>query len=220
MKMRDHQIEVPHPDLRSLLTYHTFLAVGKSGYARATISRISRRANCSPGAIYKLYPSKEDLIIGAMGSLMEAPWMTISNFAEILDPGVLAQLLYSAASDENLVRKSFALEIAMASAQSNKLRAAVRSQVRRLEAVVPLIDGLDDDDRTRLTCMIRVIIFLTLGVGFLSAITKATDQVDFNEFAEPLRQSLLNNNAPSWVEIQRQLHNLAGPKKTVGTTNA
>ncbi len=209
---------LPHNDLRAQLAYHTFLAVGKSGYARATISRISRRADCSPGAIYKLYPSKEDLVIGAMSSLMEAPWIATSSLADVLEPGNLAQLLYSAASDENMIRKSFALEVAMASAQSDKLRTAVRSQVRRLEAVVPLIDGLSKDERRQMTCMIRVIVFLTLGVAFLSTVTKATDQIDFNQFAEPLRRSFLENAVPSWVETRRQLISLAEIKKSAGTT--
>jgi len=71
----DRIIPAPSSELRSQLAYHTFSAVGKSGYTRATISRISRRAKCSPGAIYKLYPSKEDLVIAAVRRVMQAPWI-------------------------------------------------------------------------------------------------------------------------------------------------
>jgi AcrR family transcriptional regulator len=205
----DRMIPLPTGDLSTVLAYHTFDAIGKSGYARATISRISRRADCSPGAIYKIYPSKEDLVIGAIDSLMGAPWITVSSLAEILEPGYLAQLLYAAASPENNMRKHFALEVAMASAQSDRLRGAVRAKIRRIEAIVPLIDGLDEEERASFTCMLRVIILLVLGVGFLSILTKATDEVDFNQFTEPLRRSCLKNSVPSWPDIRRQLRNLS-----------
>ena len=54
---------------------------------RATISRISRRANCSPGSIYKIYPSKEDLVIAAVRAVMQAPWIALTNFNDILEEG-------------------------------------------------------------------------------------------------------------------------------------
>jgi AcrR family transcriptional regulator len=192
-------------------TFYTFGAVGKSGYTKATISRISRRANCSPGAIYKLYPSKEDLVIASLRKIMTAPWITVSSFADILEIGSLAQLLYSSASTQNEVRKSFTLEVAMASAHSEKLRVAVRKQLRALDALVPLITGVDDEQRLRFKYMLRTVVFLTLGVSFLSTITKATDQVDFNQFAEPLLRSLLDRVQPSWPEIRRQLQSISGP---------
>ncbi len=116
----DRLIPPPKPDLRSQLTFHTFSAVGKSGYMRATISRISRRANCSPGSIYKIYPSKEDLTIAAIRAVMQVPWIALSHFNDILEEGALTQLLYSSASTQNDVRKSFTLEVAMASAKQRE----------------------------------------------------------------------------------------------------
>ncbi len=207
----DRVLPVPKNDIRSQLSYHTFSAVGRSGYAKATISRISRRAKTSPGAIYKLYASKEDLAIAAIRSLMQAPWITISTLCTLLDEGALAQLLYSSASEENTVRKSFTLEIALASAHSEKLRHAVQGQLQGLEALVPLITGIGDEERGRLGCFIRSTVLLTLGVSFLSTVTKATDQVDFNQFTEPLRLEVLRHGVPSWSEIRAQLHALAGP---------
>jgi AcrR family transcriptional regulator len=207
----DRMIPAPKSDLQSQLAYYTFGAVGKSGYTKATISRISRRANCSPGAIYKLYPSKEDLIIASIRRIMEAPWITVASFADILEVGSLAQLFYSSASAQNEVRRSFTLEVAMASAHSDKLRAAVQQQLRGLEALVPLITGIDDEGRDRFKYMLRTVVFLTLGVSFLSTITKATDQIDFNQFAEPLRRSLLERMQPLWLEIRRQLQSFNGP---------
>ena len=127
-------------DLRTQLAYATFGVVGKSGYTRATISRIARRANCSPGAIYKLYPSKEDLVIAAFHDLMRARWMNASNFIDVLEEGSLTQLLYSAASELNAVRQSFTLETALAAAHSEKLRDAMLGQVGELESGDPAAD--------------------------------------------------------------------------------
>jgi AcrR family transcriptional regulator len=198
-------IASPKPDLRSQLTFHTFSAIGKSGYMRATISRISRRANCSPGSIYKIYPSKEDLTIASVRAAMQTPAIALSHFTDILEEGALSQLLYSSASAHNDVRKSFMLEVAMASAYNEKLRRAVQTQLRDLEKVVPLVSGLDESESAQLGCMVRSLILLTLGVGFISTVTKATDQVDFNQFAEPLRRALVHQAVPKWPAIQEQL---------------
>ena len=52
----DRVLPLPTNDLRSQLSYYTFSAVGRSGYTRATISRISRRANCSTGSDLQVVP--------------------------------------------------------------------------------------------------------------------------------------------------------------------
>ncbi len=210
----DRIISAPSSELRSQLAFHTFTAVGKSGYSRATISRISRRANCSPGNIYKIYPSKEDLVIAAIRRIMQAPWITIATFADVLEEGVLAQLLYSASSVHNEVRKNFTLEIALASAHSDKIRAAVENQLQALELIVPLIEGLSDEEKGELCCMIRVIVAVTLGSSFFSTVTKATDQIDFNQFAEPFRRALLQRRNLPWPEIRRQLLSLASTQSS------
>jgi AcrR family transcriptional regulator len=199
--------ELPYPEsgLREQLAYHTFVAVGRSGFSRATISRISRRARCSPGAIYKIYPSKEELIIGAVKTNMTAPWIRIATFANILEPGALAHVLYSAASPQNNVRKDFTLEVAMASAHNEKLRAATLHQMRELETVVAVVSGLNDDDVIKFKGMIRFIIFATMGVSYLSTLTKAAEQIDFNQFAEPVRRALLTTLVPMWPTIRDQL---------------
>lgn len=113
LRVPDERITLaPGEDLRTQLAFATFGVVGKSGYTRATISRIARRANCSPGAIYKLYPSKEDLVIAAFHDLMRARWMNASNFIDVLEEGSLTQLLNASASEANAVRQSFTLETA------------------------------------------------------------------------------------------------------------
>ncbi len=208
----DRTIIPPVEELKSQLAFATFGVVGKSGYTRATISRIARRANCSPGAIYKLYPSKEDLVISAFHQLMRARWMNMSNFVNILEEGSLTQLLYSTASEQNTVRQHFTLETALASAYSDKLRNAVLGQVTELEAIVPLLTNIDEDEKRRLRYLIRSLVFSTVGVSFLSTVTRRTQSVDFNQFAEPFRRALLRDGVPTWSEMCHQILELVNER--------
>jgi AcrR family transcriptional regulator len=201
----DRIILAPADDLKAQLAYATFGVVGKSGYTRATISRIARRANCSPGAIYKLYPSKEDLVIAAFHDLMRARWMKFANFVDLLDEGALSQLLYSSASEQNAVRQSFTLETALAAAHSDKLRDAILGQIGELESVVPLLNNVGEDEKIHLRYMIRSVVFVTVGINFLSTVTDVTRHVDFNQFGEPFRRALLRDVVPTWPEMCQQI---------------
>jgi AcrR family transcriptional regulator len=201
----DRVILAPADDLKAQLAYATFGVVGKSGYTRATISRIARRANCSPGAIYKLYPSKEDLVIAAFHDLMRARWMKFTNFVDLLDEGALSQLLYSSASEQNAVRQSFTLETALAAVHSDKLRDAVLGQIGELESIVPLLTNVGDHEKTQLRYMIRSIVFATVGINFLSTVTDVTRHVDFNQFGEPFRRALLRDVVPTWPQMCQQI---------------
>ncbi|MGC2174610.1 MAG: TetR/AcrR family transcriptional regulator [Acidimicrobiales bacterium] len=205
----DRFIVSPDNDLRSRLAYYTLSAVGRSGYTRATISRISRRSNCSPGAIYKLYPSKEDLVIAATRRVMRAPWITLSSVAEIMNEGMIAQLLYAGASDQNALRKNFILEMTMASAHNAKLRGAVAAQLELIESVAPLLVDISDQERKHFQYTLREVVLLVLGVSFLSTVTGAISQMDFNQFAEPFRRSLIDCCFPSWADISRQLKEMS-----------
>jgi AcrR family transcriptional regulator len=192
-------------DLKAQLAFATFGVVGKSGYTRATISRIARRANCSPGAIYKLYPSKEDLVIAAFHDIMRARWMRASNFVDVLEEGSITQLLFSSASPQNAVRRSFNLETALAAAHSAKLQGAILGQLGELESVIPLLNNVSDDEKNRLRYLIRSIMFVTIGVTFLSTVTDSLQNLDFNQFAEPFRRALLKDAVPTWSEMCHQI---------------
>lgn len=208
----DRIILAPIDELKSQLAFATFGVVGKSGYTRATISRIARRANCSPGAIYKLYPSKEDLIISAFHQLMRARWMKITNFVDVLEEGSLTQLLYSSASEQNAVRQHFMLETTLASAHSPALRDAVLRQIGELEAVVPLLSNISEDEKIRLRFLIRSVVYCTGGITFLSTVTKRTQTIDFNQFAEPFRRALLRDGVPTWSEMCHQILELVSER--------
>ena len=201
----DQIILAPGDDLKTQLAYATFGVVGKSGYTIATISRIARRANCSPGAIYKLYPSKEDLVIAAFHDLMRARWMKISNFVNVLEEGSITQLLHNSTSHQNDVRRSFTLETALAAAQSDKLRVAILGQLSELEAIIPLLTNVSEDEKNRLRYLIRSIMFVNIGVTFLSTVTDSMEKLDFNQFAEPFRRAVLKDGVPTWSVMCQQI---------------
>jgi AcrR family transcriptional regulator len=115
----------PDQDLKSKLARATYDVVGKSGYFRATTSRISRRTACSPGAIYKFYRSKGDLIMGAFEGLVRSRLTSAIDLERMLEEGQLTALLNREVSDESERRRDFTLEMALAAAHSDAMRSVV-----------------------------------------------------------------------------------------------
>jgi len=195
-------------DLKQQLAFATFGVVGKSGYTHATISRIARRANCSPGAIYKLYPSKEDLVIAASTDLMRARWMKVRNFINVLEEGSITRLLFSSASGENAVHQNFMLETSLAAVHSEKLQQALMSQFGEIEGVLPLLKNLTDDEIHRLRYLVRSITFTTVGVTFMSTVIGNMQSTNFNQFAEPFRRAILKDGVPTWSAMRQQIREM------------
>jgi len=193
---------------QSRLAYQTFSAIARSGYSKTTISRISRRAECSPGGIYKLYASKDDLVVGSLRNQMQSPRMTASRLSQILDEGMLAQLLYSAAKEQDPIRKYFTLEMFMASAHNATIRDALGAQLAKLIKADSYVVDLPEEERRNLKHMINEIIVLVLAVSFLTTVTGLAEELDFNQFAEPIRRTLLQV-FPKWPEMSRQLSEMA-----------
>jgi AcrR family transcriptional regulator len=201
----DRTIPPPGENLKSQLAYATFGVVAKSGYVRATITRIARRAECSPGAIYKLYPSKEDLVIAAFRDIMRARWLRAANFANILEEGSLTQLLYSSSSVQNEVRQSFTMETTVASTHSDKIRLAVWALFHELEDAVRSLSGTSENEIESLRYLVRSITSMVVAVNWLTTITTATRDIDFNQFAEPFRRVILRDIVPNWDHIATQI---------------
>lgn len=199
----------PGEDFQSQLTYSTFDAVGKSGYHGATISRIARRADCSPGAIYKTHSSKEDLVVAAFREMVGSRWLYVADFVEILEAGTLEQLLYYEASDRNALRRSFTLETMLAAAHNEKLRETVLDQVHVVEALIPGLVIVDEVETECLRHMVRSISSVVIGVSWLATISQTTQQLHFNQFTEPFRLALLSDCVPTWEQIALQLRSLA-----------
>jgi hypothetical protein len=159
-----------------------------------------------------LYPSKEDLVIAAFNDLMRARWMRVSDFVDVLQEGSITQLLYSASSSNNSVRQSFTLETALAASQSERLRLAILNQLSELQALIPLLSNISDDERERLGYLIRSIMFITIGVTFLSTVVTSMQATNFNQFAEPFRRAILKDGVPTWSEMSRQMLELVNSR--------
>ena len=188
---------VPDDDLRSQLTYSTAMVIGKSGYYGATISRIARRVGCSPGAIYKLYKSKEELVLDAFRCIVGTQWIHDSDFAHILDAETIASLLSGEASNENALRRNFTLETVLAAAHNQVLQPTVSGQLKDPGGVVARL-GVSGVEKEWLGHMTHTIASASKGVRWLATMTDSAKNLDFSEFAESLRLAL----AREWSKVQ------------------
>jgi AcrR family transcriptional regulator len=204
----DRIIPEPNESLKSQLAYATFGVVGKSGYIRATITRTARRAACSPGAIYKLYPSKEDLVIASFRDIMRARWLRATNFVDILEEGSITQLLYASASVQNEVRQSFTMETILAATHSDKIRLAVMGQLRELEDAVEALVELSIGEIESLRFLIRSVTNLAIGVSWMTTIAPNSRDNDFNQFCEPFRLAVRRDVLPNWIQISEKIRHV------------
>jgi AcrR family transcriptional regulator len=187
-------------DLKSKLARATYDVVGKSGYLRATTSRISRRSNCSPGAIYKFHRSKEDLIVGAFKDLMVSRRKGTSEFARMLDEGHLTGILNCEISNESELRRNFTLEMALAAAHNDAMRSTVWSQLVDRDLQEPDPVETDESKVQRLRYANRMIATVIVATSWLATISGATACLDMNSFAEPLRRGLVNQWFPDGAD--------------------
>jgi AcrR family transcriptional regulator len=187
-------------DLKSKLARATYDVVGKSGYLRATASRIARRSNCSPGAIYKFHRSKEDLIIGAFEDLMETRRKGAFDLARILSEGQLTNILNCEVSNESELRRNFTLEMALAAAHSDAMRSTVWRQLLGCDLQEPEMIEIDESQDQRRRYANRMIATIVVATGWLATISCATASRDMNSFAEPLRRGLVNQWFPDGAD--------------------
>jgi AcrR family transcriptional regulator len=187
-------------DLKSKLARATYDVVGKSGYLRATTSRISRRSNCSPGAIYKFHRSKEELIIGAFENLMMSRRKDTSEFARMLDEGHLTRMLNFEMGNKSELRRNFTLEMALAAAHSDAMRSTVWSQLVDPDLRAPDPVETDESKDQRLRYANRLIATVIVATSWLATISGATASLDMNSFAEPLRRGLVNQWFPDGAD--------------------
>jgi AcrR family transcriptional regulator len=187
-------------DLKSELARATYDVVGKSGYVRATISRIARRSNCSPGAIYKFHRSKEDLVIAAFADLMASRRTSAAHITRVLDEGYLTGILSHEASDECELRRNFTLEMALVARHSDTMRSIILSRLIECDSQEPDPVEIDESQNQRLRRANRTIATVIVAVSWLATITGATASYDMKSFAEPLRRGLINQWFPDGVD--------------------
>ncbi len=199
----------PSDDLRTQLAVATFGVVGRSGYTRATISRIARRANCSPGAIYKLFASKEDLAIEALRSVMRARLLAPGRRLDVVREGWLTEMLADAVAPANHVRALFNLEMTIAGAHHERIRAAILDRLTELETVASILSGLADEERAVLRRRLRAGTFLITAMGHLSTLGAAPSDSELHAFAEPMRAALVEGHEHAWRAFDEQIAELA-----------
>jgi hypothetical protein len=85
------------------------------------------------------------------------------------------------------------------------LGVAILGQVSDLESVIPLLTNISDEEKDRLHYLIRSIVFVTIGVTFLSTVTPSMQTNDYNQFAEPFRRAVLKDGVPTWREMCSQI---------------
>jgi AcrR family transcriptional regulator len=188
-------------NLKSKLTRATYDVVGNCGYVRATISRIARRSNCSPGAIYKFHRTKEDLIIGSFVDLMDAHRTNATDMARVLDEGYLTDVLSQEASDESELRRNFTLEMALAAGHCDSIRSIILNRLIEAEAHVPDSVVTDESLEQRLRYAHRMISTVVVAVSWLATLSDEISSFDMNSFAEPLRRGLVNQWFPDGADF-------------------
>lgn len=195
--------------LRADLAYATFRVVGRSGYAGATISRIARRANCSPAAIYKSHNSKEELVVGTFVDILGAQRLNLADVANVLDGDFLSAAMSAGSSEQSQLRRNFVLELFLAAGHHDKIREAIRNQLMHLESTVPTLLGLDEDEGDRLRYMLRTVITAMVGASWISALCETSADLEFAQFAEPLKRAILLRWLPDWETMSREIRNAA-----------
>ncbi|HUV57888.1 MAG TPA: helix-turn-helix domain-containing protein [Acidimicrobiales bacterium] len=188
-------------DLRTQLAAATIQVIAKTGYTNATMSRIARRASCSPGAIYKVFSSKEDLVASTFVTSLQSRWMPLGEFVKFLDEGVLSQYLFDLTSPQNANERNFMVEFGFASTINETIRAAMSAHVEELLSVVPHLENATKDQKALLDNMIQLFSHLSMGAMMLGVAADSFQCANFSQFTEPFRQAILKRVAASWADL-------------------
>ncbi len=185
----------PGDTLRQNLEYATCLAIGRSGYHGATVSRIARLADCSPGAIYKMYKSKEELALVTLRDTGGLRWLGFSDLPRVLTPGVMSSVLSFETGESNRLRRNFLLETVLA-ANAPQLNSEVRNQLLNpAESLTRLLAGNVKGETLRR--VIEPLSILVNGVRWLSTLMPQIQWQDFSEQAESFVRAISSSGGGS-----------------------
>lgn len=188
-------------DLRSQLASATFHVVGVTGYTHATVSRIARRAKCSPGAIYSLYESKEDLVVASYRIALRDRWKRIFDFTNFLDEGFITNVLYASGHINNAVWRDFLLEFSLAAPNHQALLQSHEMLINAREVLAPFLQGATQDESDLLEAILTYLSLQTHGIAFLASLIGSMQCVNFAQFAEPLRLAILAKSDETWSTL-------------------
>jgi AcrR family transcriptional regulator len=171
-------------NLRARLVYATYVVVAKSGYHEATVSRIARRTACSPGAIYKLYRSKQDLVLDSFREIFGLAKVAAAA------PSDLSEIFSHSSRRQTSRQVSFALETTIAAAHNETLRSTVGTFLCDPERRVSHLEELEDTQRAPISECVHSMAALTQGMHWMSAVM-TNESANFEEFSESFRVALL-----------------------------
>jgi AcrR family transcriptional regulator len=163
----EHEIELMTPipisvddgdEFRTNLYRGTAAVVGKTGYTSATISRIARRTPCTPSAIYKLFPSKEDLAIAVHLESLRSVAMRVDTTIPVFDLDSVTMWAYETAADENALRRDFEFEFAIASMANERMLRTLEGSIHLAEDW--LCDRFDNPQQPEVRAAVRVLVYI------------------------------------------------------------
>jgi AcrR family transcriptional regulator len=188
-------------DQRTVLAYATYVVVARSGYSNATISRIARRSSISPGAIYNLSDSKEELLADSFRLALRQRWSKLAYFRHMLEEGYLAQLLYRSSHSANNLWRFYFMEYTLATIYNEGLLTAVQELREEVHAVMPHQSDVSDEEKALLVQALLIVNLLITGVSATSTITGAMELSNYEQFAEPFRQAVLESVGSTWSHL-------------------
>jgi AcrR family transcriptional regulator len=207
-------LDIHTTDLKSRIALATYQVVGKSGYTHATLSRIARRARCSTGAIYGLYSSKEALVADTYNLANHTRWRRNNNFTNILDEGVLSQLLFETGSSVNSTWCNYLLEFSIATNFSPVLFETISHETSSIGEMIQLLAGLGNEEKVVLMGMVTNFSLLTYGLSYVAAACGTLECTNFAQFAEPFRQQVRTSVGDTWDTLAEQVNLLAAQLDT------
>lgn len=203
-------------DLRESLTYATYVVVGRSGYSHATVSRIARRSNVSPGTIYSVYDSKEELVADSFRLALKSRWSKLAFFERTLQTHYLSQLLSLSTSSTNHLWRFYFTEYRLATIYNPVLLAAMEELRNEIHAVLPLLKDATEQEKETLAQVILILNLLVTGVSSITTVTGTTERSDFAQFTEPLRIAINRTVGATWDELFRVIDTIAAPSTRTG----
>lgn len=178
--------------LRDALITATANVIGRTGYERATVSRIGRRAKLTGGAVYTRYESKDDLIIDTLETLLSG---AIVGTSELTELGVksgdmgesIAKIYALGVAPERRAWRQFRLETYVAARTRKEPRAALRgihaAGLSRYHELLASRSRIDDG-------VIRLVArggqSIPLGLSLLESYQTDLSELDYHPFSSNL----------------------------------
>ena len=176
------------------LVNSTMDVIARSGCERSTLTRISRRAGCTTGAIYSRYESKTELVVDAIEILVASAarvtsQLVIEGAKENALSTSVARMFHSAVTHEREGWNNFRLEVYLAASWDTSVRRCLRrikqtSDDRYFSLLQPT--KLFSDDLISQIAIAGQ--YIPLGLSALSVITDGHRDLDYLNLSQRLME--------------------------------